>query len=77
MNLKSEPDSTIFDKDLDRILPNGTTRRQFLEKLKTDPRPGLRGEEKWAVLRAFQEEGRRLREQREQQQTEEPTPQIP
>jgi hypothetical protein len=65
MNSKSELDSTVFDKDLDRILPNGTTRRQFLEKLRNDPRPGLRGEAKWAALRALQEEGRRRREQQQ------------
>jgi len=50
------------------------TRRQILEKMMNDLRSGLRGEEKWAALRALQEEGRR---QREQQQTEQPTRQIP
>lgn len=63
--MKLDTGTSDFDKDYDKILPNGMTRRQILEKMLADPRPGLRGEEKWAAIRALQEAGHRQKEQQQ------------
>lgn len=50
MHKKLETGTSVYDKELDKILPNGMTRREIIEKVLNDPNPGLRGDAKWAAL---------------------------
>jgi hypothetical protein len=58
MKSKSELGTSASDPTLDKVLANGMTRRQILDKVLSDPKPGLRGDAKWAALQKAAQDNR-------------------
>lgn len=58
------------DNELDKVLSNGLTRRQILEKVMSrPPGSGLRGDAKWQSMKETMEWLRRKRQDESQQPT--------